>query len=195
MLNVILYLKGTIDWKLTFQVDPDVTMALNFACDADLAMSRDRRSTYGSVGWAGDCLIYGQSSTIKTIMTSSCESESHAIFETAKAVKFIHSWLNCFTYVKTPSFIFNDNKSATQLLSSRNNSGLSKHFDIKLRWVTAQIENGLIKLFHIPRGKNAADILTHSLPRAPFEEMLKLLYGAHGRQTVSQMASCTDHMY
>jgi len=53
MLNVILYLKGTIDWKLTFQVDPDVTMALNFACDADLAMSRDRRSTYGSVGWAG----------------------------------------------------------------------------------------------------------------------------------------------
>ena len=180
MLKVVLYLKGTIEWKLIFKVDPSVPPDITFACDADFANAKDRRSTFGSLGWVGRCLVYGQSNSIKTLVTSSTESESHGIFESAKACEYLKMWLSEFTRIKIPNFIFNDNQAAIQLLSTRNNSGLSKHFDVKLRYVTSRIEAGMIKIFHIPRGLNGADILTHSLPRATFEKLLVIIYGAEG---------------
>ena len=62
-------------------------------------------------------------------------------------------------------------------MSTRSNSGKSKHFDVKLRYVNELVERGKLILIHIPRGENCADILTHALKRTSFEKAMVLIYG------------------
>ena len=192
MLKTVLYLKGTIKWKLIFKVNPNVVPDIVFSIDAGFSVMADRKSTQGVFGWVGDCLIYGSSGTIKSMVTSSCESESHAIFEGAKAAVFLRNWLVNFFKVKDPTFLFNDNEAAISILSTRNNQSLSKHFDIKLRYVTELVEKGKIKIYHINRALNAADILTHSLPRSVYEALLHLIYGPDGVKGLLKAAAISS---
>jgi hypothetical protein len=62
-------------------------------------------------------------------------------------------------------------------MSTRSNSGRSKHFDVKLRYVVELVETGAVKVGYIASQRNASDILTHSLPKASFYPKLVLLYG------------------
>jgi len=125
------------------------------------------------------------------MVTSSCESESHSIFETCKAGVYIKRWIEIFAKCPEPTLVFNDNSSAVSLLSSRTNSNLSKHFDVKLRYVTQLIEQNEINVYHIPREMNGADILTHSLSRSVFEALLVLIYGVDGVRGLLEQADRT----
>jgi hypothetical protein len=147
-------------------------------CDADLAGQHDRRSTIGCIGYLNDCIIYGNSSTLKGMVTSSTESESWTIFETVKVAVFVEGWLADAKMIFTkPSLIFNDNKSAITILGNRSNSGLSKHFDTRLRYVTWLIKKGRVEVYHLERLKNGADFLTHSCSQAEFNRCIALIYG------------------
>ena len=180
MLDVVLYLKGTIDWKLTFKVDPSRPLRITFCCDASYSNVSEQKSSYGVLGWVQDCLVYTQSSTLNIRVTSSTESEGNAIFQSCKACVYVRNWLRAFTRVPAPMFVFNDSTSAIQILGSRTNANLSKHFSPRLRYVTELIEKSQIQLYHIPRGMNGADILTHSLARTAFEHGIALIYGDQG---------------
>jgi hypothetical protein len=176
MKDIVLYLMGTIDFRLIFRVNPRDEIKVHFMCDADFAMQPNRKSVVGIIGWVNDCVIYSQSSTTNTVLTSSCESESHAIFSAAKAAVYVHDWLAWFSRVSTPVFIFNDNHAAVTVLSRRSNTSRVKHFDVKLRYVTELCEQGKVELAFIPREKNGADILTHALSRRKFETLLLLIF-------------------
>ena len=54
------------------------------------------------------------------------------------------------------------------------------HFSPKYKYVTDLVEKGKVQLYHIKRGDNGADLLTHSLPRGPFEAHLLLIFGQEG---------------
>ena len=189
MLHVVLYLKGTIDWKLEFKVDPNRPLQVTFCCDASYSNVSEQKSSYGCLGWVQDCLVYSQSSTLNIRTTSSAESESNAIFQSCKAAVYVRNWMRAFTRVPEPMFVFNDSTSAIQILGSRTNATLSKHFSPRLRYVTELVETGQIQLFHIPRGMNGADILTHSLARASFEHGLTLIYGDVGAAGLLEVAT------
>ena len=184
--NVILYLKGTIDYKEIMIVNPDSETSISFFCDASYANSPDRKSVFGFVGFLDDCCIVARSATIKTQLTSSCEGESHGIFEAAKMCVYLYNWLSEVTNCRKPCFIFNDNTAAVLITSTPGNSGRSKHYDVKLRYVCENVLSGLIKVKFIKRGKNGADILTHSLARNEFEEGLVHLLGTRGAKQLIQ---------
>ena len=74
MKDIVLYLMGTIDFRLIFRVNPRDEIKVHFMCDADFAMQPNRKSVVGIIGWVNDCVIYSQSSTINTVLTSSCET-------------------------------------------------------------------------------------------------------------------------
>ena len=175
--KVVLYLKGTIDFELLFRVDPREKLSLKFACDASFATYSDRKSVVGVLGWLNDCIIYASSSTCVSTLTSSCESESHAIFEASKVATYCYNWICELTAVQLPVFIFNDNAAAILIMSTRSNCGRSKHFDVKLRYVVELVEKGMIQIAYLPTGKNPSDIFTHSLTRRKFEQQLILMYG------------------
>ena len=189
MLDTVLYLKATIDWKLVFKVDPARPLVVTFCCDASYSNVSEQKSSYGCLGWVQDCLVYTQSSTLNIRTTSSTESESNAIFQTCKAAIYVRNWLRAFTRVPEPMFVFNDSTSAIQILGSRTNANLSKHFSPRLRYVTELVETRQIQLFHIPRGMNGADILTHSLARTAFEHGVTLIYGDVGARGLLEFAA------
>ena len=86
-------------------------------------------------------------------------------------------------------FVFNDNQAAIAILGHRSNGTMSKHFSPRLCYVTKLVEKGLIKLYHIPRGQNGADILTHLLGRVEYETELTIIYGGNNLQGLIDIAS------
>ena len=80
-LHVVLYLKKTREWKLIFDVDPNAPITLSFVCDADFAGADDRTSTFGAIGYIQNCPIFGVSGNIKTMVSSSTQSESHGTLQ------------------------------------------------------------------------------------------------------------------
>ena len=116
--KVLLYVKGQIDFKQVYCVKPGSKLELTFVCDADY--SGDRPSTFGGLGWLNDCMIYAHSSTIKTAVTSSTESEAHSIFEFTKMGIYCANWITELVgYVLRPVYVFNDNASAILILTTR----------------------------------------------------------------------------
>ena len=100
------------------------------------------------------------------------------MFKAVKAEKYCLNWVQEVTKkVNLPMYIFNDNRAAVIILSTRSNSGRSKHFDIALRYVTEMVENGIIVVCHVKREHNFADMLTHPLNRHNLEGFMQKLYG------------------
>jgi hypothetical protein len=161
------------------------TINLCFVCDCSFATLQSK-SVMGISGYINDCLFTATSTTIKGYPTSSCEAEGNGIFETCKVAMYAKNWASEFTRVKTPMFVFNDNKAAVLILGRPTNSGRSKHYDVKFRYVNELIEKGLIGLYHLPREQNGADLLTHSLPRAAFlKTIISFLGPIDGNRLIS----------
>jgi hypothetical protein len=177
LLNLLRFLKKKrIPLRLICQSGGEIE--IKFMCDANF-LTPDSTSNFGVFGFVQGCLVYTDCQKISSIVTSSCESESHSIFAAAKASVYIRNWVaEVIDNVKLPMFIFNDNEAAVLILTTRSNSGRSKHFDVKLRYVTELFEKKQIVVAHIKRGENCADILTHALNRQQFEAQLVLLYGS-----------------
>ena len=176
--DLLRFVKRARHLHLVFHLKPGTLLHIRFACDADYAGRNDKKSTVGVFGHIETCLILAEVTTISSIVTSSCESESHGIVRAAKGGKWMLNWvLEVTPKVQIPMWIFNDNQSAITILSTRSNSGRSKHFDVGLRYVNELVERKLIVVSHIKRNENFADILTHPLSRQPFEQHLLLIYG------------------
>jgi hypothetical protein len=179
------FIKKMKNLPLRIQHDAGGELHINFLCDADFAQRSDQRSTIGVLGFVNNVLLYAECETLKTLPSSSCESESNAIFKATKAGAYVFGWtmeVIPATLIKLPMFIFNDNEAAIAILTTRSNSGRSKHFNVKLRYVTEMFENKQIIVAHIGRGENGADILTHALKRTQFEAQLVLLFGVGVRE-------------
>ena len=174
--KTVRYLKKTRNWKLTYKLQKHQAIDITFMCDSDWASFATRRTTIGVVGKVCGNVVYSICSLLKTIMTSSTQGESDAIFEAAKASRYITNWLMEITVVDVPTFIFNDNNAAVEMLRVRSNSSRSKHFEVHLKYVTQLVEQNKVKVMWIRQGENFADILTHSLARTDYEHQLCLLY-------------------
>ena len=70
-------------------------------------------------------------------------------------------------------------------MSTYSNSGRSRHFSIKLRYVIGLVTKGLIKIGYVKSADNAADILTHSLGPQKFIPRRVMLFGSGGESAVS----------
>ena len=149
-LYTLLYLKGTREVKQTFFVKPFSKIEITFVADASFATLQSK-SVIGVAGYINDCLFTASSTTIKGYPTSSCESESYGTFDACKLAIYTKNWLSEFTKCNLPMFVFNDNKAAILILGRPTNSGRSKHYDVKFRYVNELVEKGLIQLCHITR--------------------------------------------
>ena len=186
--KVVFYLRETKNITLICRYDPYRPLILKFVCDASLSNMADSKSTIGVIGYIQDFPFYVSSKTCKAILTSSCETESHSIFEACKMAVYARNWIRQFTNCVDPVFVFNDNEAAISIMSTYSNSGRSRHFSIKLRYVIGLITKGLIKLGYVKSDDNAADILTHSLGPQKFIPRRGMLSGSGGGTAVSLLS-------
>jgi len=176
LLDFLCYLKKIKGWKKYFTLEAGAALDLIFQCDASFALFSDAKSAMGGIGWIAGNVIYSGCTIPSTIFTSSTESESDIIFIICKLVVFMRNWLAPFWKVKT-TFVYNDNEAAITIMGNFTNTGRSKHFNIRYRYVAMLVEDGIVTLAHIKREFNCSDILTHSLARPSFEKNLSIIHG------------------
>jgi hypothetical protein len=68
-----------------------------------------------------------------------------------------------------------DNQGAIFLASNPTHDHRTKHIDIRYHFIREKIEDGIVKLYHIPTEDQIADILTKSLSVEKFSKFISSL--------------------
>jgi thymidine kinase len=147
--------------------------------DADYASEiGKRRSTTGNYYVVDGAPVWWQCVLQKCIATSTCESEYYAAFEMTRRIcwlRKISADLRKFfkvpdTHPKTVK-LWVDNQSTICVLRSDLPTKRTKHFEVKLSFVSEKVEKGVIEIDYVESEKNLADPLTK--PKS-YEVLLKL---------------------
>jgi hypothetical protein len=147
---------------------------INVYSDSDWASSKeDRKSTQAFISFVGGCPINWQTRLQKTVATSSTEAEYMALkgaTQEAIYLKNLINWLieaNMLT-LKHRKFatILVDNLGAKDLSENAQHHERTKHIDISYHFVRQTIEEGHVKVAHIPDKFQLADPLTKGMPIA-----------------------------
>lgn len=167
--RILRYVKGTIHLGLSFTRQPYLSV-LGYS-DADWARCVDtRRSTYGYSIFLGGNLVSWSAKKQPTVSRSSCESEYHALANTASEVLWLAHLLKelQISLAATPVLLC-DNRSAVFLSQNLISHKRAKHIDIDCHFVRDYVSAGKLVTKFVPSHLQLADIFTKSLPRPAFE--------------------------
>jgi hypothetical protein len=171
------YLKGTLDYKLTYGPSSQSSELFSTYSDADHGGDKDTgRSTGAYVVKMGTGAI-SWSSKLQSIVTLST-TEAEYVAATSAGIEIM--WLrNLFTelgYEKLGrSTLHIDNQSAVQVAKNPEHHGRMKHLDLRFYWLRDVVDEGLISVKHIPTAEMPADILTKSLTKVKVSDGRNLL--------------------
>lgn len=166
--RILRYLKGTLDYQLTYRGD---LQALTGYSDADWAGDKDtRRSTGGFVFNVGSGIVSWSSKRQATVALSSCESELMAETQAAKEAVWLKKFLSEILYQDQVAVVIHcDNQGAIALAKNDQFHARTKHIDIREKWVREAVAAKDITLEYISTDLQLADGLTKALPRDKFE--------------------------
>ena len=171
------YLKGTLDYKLTYAPDPNSTELFTTYTDADHGGNPDNgRSTGGYVVKMGTGAISWSSKLQGIVALSTTEAEYVASTSAGQEILWLHNLFHELGYTfSTPSTLHIDNRSALSVAKNPEHHGRMKHLDLRFYWLRDEVEKGHINLVHLRTDDMVADILTKALGRMKVLEMVKML--------------------
>ena len=151
----------------TLPTYPDNITKPQLLCYVDAAYGNHpskRRSITGfALTYSGGAIVYHSKSQSITAM-SSTEAEPIAAVTAAKTVKYIRAVLDELGIKQDePTPIYEDNKSAIDIINANKPTGRSRHIDIRFFAIQDWKQQGHIKMEHIPGIINPADGLTKPL--------------------------------
>ncbi|CAM9496081.1 unnamed protein product [Pylaiella littoralis] len=170
-LHVLMYVRGTTDFGITFQRGVPGGEHMELFVDSDFASkATDRRSVSGAVVmFAGACLMY-LSRTQKSVTLSSTEAEYVALAEGMKEAIFLrYLWNFIFPDLDVGcTLVHEDNVGAVYLASNPATTPNSKHIDIKHHFIRERVARGEFRVVHVRSALQRADFLTKALPKDVF---------------------------
>lgn len=172
------YLKGTLDYKLTYSPSPSPSSELFLTyTDADHAGNPDTgRSTSGYLVKMGTGAISWQSRLQSIVALSTTEAEYVAATTAGQEILFLRNLLHSFGYkFDSPSTLYIDNQSALQVAKNPEHHGRMKHLDLRFYWLRDEVEKGSIRLEHIRTDEMPADLLTKSLQRVKVQRFAEMM--------------------
>ena len=179
LMHLFRYLKGTLDYKLTYDgkaVNARSELFYTYT-DADHGGNPDNgRSTSGQiVMMAGGAVSW--SSKLQTIVAlSTTEAEYVAACSAGQEILWMRNFLTeCGYSVKgAPSTLYIDNNSALQVAKNPEHHGRMKHLDLRFYWLRDEVHRGSIRLVHLQTADMPADMLTKALGRVKLQHMAAL---------------------
>ena len=165
--RVLRYIKGTLDYKITYGGDGFTDLAPIGYVDADYAGDIDtRRSCAGQVFiQAGGPTSWGSQSQ-PTVALSTTEAEYMATSRAAKQIEWMYSSMDEVGYPQArPARLYNDNAGAVSLTQNTKGNVRVKHIDIRHHYIRDLVEDGKVIIRHIPSAENLADVFTKPLGR------------------------------
>jgi hypothetical protein len=167
--HVMRYLKGTIDYGLSY--DGDHNFTLSGYTDAYWAGSvSDRKSTSRCCFSLGSVMISWQSRKQSSISLSTVEAEY--IFACSASCEAI--WLrklltSLFDLEMRETVILCDNHSCIKMTENLVFHDSLKHIEIRYRYIRDMVQRGALKLQYISMDEQVVDVLTKPLSRVNFE--------------------------
>jgi hypothetical protein len=134
-------------------------------CDSDFAGDKETRiSVAGYIIYLCGVPISWRSKAMRHVTLSSSEAEYVSLSEAAKEVKFIIMVIESMGIkVEKPVTIRVDNIGAIFMANNVTTSPRTKHIDIRYRYVTEFIEDGLITIKFVKTEDNNSDGFTKNL--------------------------------
>ena len=166
--KVVRYVMETKDWCLTLQLGADERLpGLRAESDANWATGADRKSTSGTVVFAGETLdscwlLHSHSRTQPVIALSSGESELIAAVGTR--TEMIHA-RRIFGEMQTPVRLTAHLDSTAAIGAiARLGRGRMKHIDIRHLWLQQHVRDKSITILMLGTADHRADLFTKFLP-------------------------------
>ena len=168
-LHVLMYVRGTLDFGITFEQGGDLRLVLYV--DADFA-SREtgRKSVSGGLLMCAKACAGYFSKTQQSVTTATSEAEYSALAHALKEMIFMrYVWsfalpdreVGCTT-------VFEDNEGAIYLAINPAITPNSKHIDIRHHFIRERVERGEFNIVHVPTAWQHADFLTKALHQGAF---------------------------
>jgi len=174
--RVLRYLKGTVDMSLVYSrtSSPDLFMTYS---DADLTGNPDNgQSTGGFTVCIGGGAVQWGSCLQPHVSLSSTELEYTTLSKVGCEVMWMRYLLGEFGYdMSHPSPIMVDNASAIQVAKHPEHQSTMKHVHRAYHWIHDHIEQGALRINHVPGIENLADIFTKPLGRVKFLKFWEML--------------------
>ena len=176
---------GSADTRTTREKQGDgdrgfIKQTIDICAFADADWGNDKKDRKSITGWIaklnGDPISWA-SKKQRTVALSTCEAELYAQSAAMQEVIWLRGILTELgLHVQTGSRILGDNQSTIAISKKGNVKGeRTKHIDIRYKFVTEVVENGIIDLQWIPTTEQQADILTKALPAETFVKFRQLL--------------------
>ena len=170
-LHVLMYVRFTLDFGITFQRGLSNGVTLDVFVDSDFANAATQRKSVsgGVVMCAGACVQYF-SRTQRTVALSSTEAEYVALAEAFKEAIFLrYVWSFIFPDSDVGcTTVFEDNMGAVHLAKNPAITSNSKHIDIRHHFLRQRVADGEFQVIHVPSHLQHADFLTKPLPVSSF---------------------------
>ena len=171
--RLLRYLKGTLQHGLRYDYGYKSVPGISAYCDSDLAGDPDtRRSTTGYVVMLGDKPVSFFSKQQTVTALSSCEAEYVAL---CAAGKCIMSWMHLLREIgfkPSPAILRGDNTAALKNTLNEKHSPSLRHLALPFHYTREQVENGNIRLEHVPSSNNVADVFTKAADPSTYERLL-----------------------
>jgi hypothetical protein len=181
--RVLQYLKGSVDFSITFSDTLNKTLDIQLFSDADYAGDRyTYRSTGAYVSFFAGGPATWQSKRQSVVAQSSTESEYMALSEAAKEAAWIRSLLTGLQYQGpdlNPITLYGDNQGSLALAENPTFHRGSKHIAVRYHFIRQEVEEGRLVLGYIPTNQMPADGLTKAL-KAPLHSQFIRLLGMKG---------------
>ncbi|KAI5116015.1 hypothetical protein M0805_009627 [Coniferiporia weirii] len=175
--HLLRYLKGMVDFKLSYAPDPSQSELFTAYCDVDHAGNWDnRRSTSGMVIKMGTGAVSWSSRLQSLVTLSTTEAEYISVIMAGQEIIWLCNLLTEFGYsFNHVSTLFVDNQSAIQIANNPEHHGRMKHLDLRFYWLRDQVEVGMLRLVHLQTAEMPADLLTKSLGRNKVQDFRGLV--------------------
>jgi hypothetical protein len=171
------YLKGTLDYKLTYSANTSSPELFATYSDADHAGNVDNgRSTSGYLVKMGGGAISWSSRLQSIVALSTTEAEYVAATAAGQEIIWLRNLLTELGYkFDSPSTLHIDSQSALAVAKNPEHHGRMKHLDLRFYWLRNEVEKGRINLVHLRTDSMPADILTKALGRVKVGEMVEMI--------------------
>jgi hypothetical protein len=165
--HLLAYVKGTIEYKITYQRSGSSGIKPIGYVDADYAGDLEtRRSTSGEVFMMSGGPVSWSSEKQATVALSTVEAEYVALTCSAKQAMWMHSFLGLLTMPQQkPAVLHCDNMGATLLAKNAKGHARVKHIDIREHYIRECIADGDIEILRVESANNLTDLFMKILPR------------------------------
>jgi hypothetical protein len=167
--HVMRYLKGTMDYGLSYDGDHEFT--LSGYTDADWVGSvADRKHTFGCCFSLGSSMISWKSRKQSTIALSTVEAKYIAACSASCEAIWLRKLLTgLFDLEMRATAILCDNQSCIKMTENHVFHDRSKHIEIHYHFIRDMVQRGALKLQYISMDEQVADVLTKPLSHVKFE--------------------------